>query len=284
MTEPVESESAPVKQHKVRSHERYWEIDAARGICLVGMVFFHTIFLMGIFNMISTVFWEDFICKDLFFPGSNFQLIHLGTSLFVLICGLSLVLRERRMEGAARKTYDIAVIKRGIVIILFGILFAVIGSLIIHFFIGDGQYMLFDFLMMMGFSMIICLPFLRLGKWAVIPAVIFIILGFIFSAIQGPAFLMPLGILPGDYIPRDFFPIFPWVGIMLLGFAIGSVLYPKGVRRFSLPKPNKFFRILAKIGKYPLEIYVLHIPAIALILFIICTVAGLFGCNIGGIF
>ena len=281
---PSAAPASPVKQHKVRTHGRYWEIDAARGICLIGMVIFHTIFLMGIFHIISADFWEQFICMDLVFPGSNFQLIHLGTSIFVLICGFSLVLRQRRMEGMSKKAYNIAVVRRALQVFLFGVLFAVVGSILIYFFIGDGIYMIFDFLMMMGVSMVLALPFVRMGKWACIPAVIFIVLGFVLSTIQGPLYLMPLGILPGDYLPRDFFPIFPWMGIMLLGFAIGSVLYPKGERRFKVPDPNTFFRVLAKIGTYPLRIYVLHIPVIAIILFLICAVAELFGCHIGGLF
>ncbi|HJJ39242.1 MAG TPA: heparan-alpha-glucosaminide N-acetyltransferase domain-containing protein, partial [Methanocorpusculum sp.] len=239
--------------------------------------------LLGLFGVISTAFWEDLICKDVI-PGSNFQLIHLGTSLFVLICGFSLILRQRRMEGASRKAYNITVVKRGIQVILIGILFAVVSSVIIYFFIGDGRYMMFNFLMMMGCSMILALPFVPLKKWAVIPAVLFIILGFLLSTINGPLYLMPLGILPGDYLPRDFFPIFPWVGIMLLGFALGSVLYPNGNRRFTIPQPNKFCRGLATIGKYPLQIYVLHIPVLAGIIFLVCLVCSLLGCSITGMF
>lgn len=271
------------RSSKIRTHERLWEIDAARGVCLIGMVSFHTIFLLGLLGVISTVFWEDLICRDII-PGTNFQFIHLGTSLFVLICGFSLILRQRRMEGASKKEYNIAVVKRGVQVILVGILFAVISSVIIYFFINDGRYMMFNFLMMMGCSMIIALPFVPLKKWAVIPAVLFIVLGFFISSIHGPLFLMPLGILPGDYMPRDFFPIFPWVGIMLLGFALGSVLYPNGNRRFTVPQPNKFFRALATIGKYPLQIYVLHIPVTAGIILLVCLVCSLLGCPITALF
>ena len=132
------------------------------------------------------------ICGSGFLGDAFFQFIHLGTSLFVLICGFSLILRQRRMEGASRKAYNIAVVKRGVQVILVGILFAVISSVIIYFFISDGRYMMFNFLMMMGCSMIIALPFVPLKKWAVIPAVLFIVLGFVLSSIHGPLFLMPL--------------------------------------------------------------------------------------------
>ena len=41
---------------------------------------------------------------------------------------------------------------------------------------------------------------------------------------------MVFGILPQDFYPRDFFPIFPWVGVMLLGVCLGALLYPNGIR------------------------------------------------------
>jgi len=265
-----------------RKNERYWEIDAARGICLVGMIIFHAIFIMAMFNIISVDIWENLICRNIV-EGINFQYIHLGTTLFVLICGFSLMLRQRRMEGLSKKAYNVAVIKRGLQVIIVGVIIALIGSIIIHFFIGDGRFMYFTILMMMGCGMIICIPFLGLKKWACIPALILILLGFFLSTIQGPAFLLPFGILPGDFMPRDYFPIFPWVGIMLMGFALGSVLYPNGHRRFNVPQPNGFFRFLATIGKYPLQIYVLHIPILAGIIALICLICGLLGCPISPI-
>ncbi|HJJ38563.1 MAG TPA: heparan-alpha-glucosaminide N-acetyltransferase domain-containing protein, partial [Methanocorpusculum sp.] len=59
---PPDTENRPkTRSSKVRAHERFWEIDAVRGICLIGMVLFHTIFLLGLFGVISTAFWEDLI-------------------------------------------------------------------------------------------------------------------------------------------------------------------------------------------------------------------------------
>ena len=270
---PAVSEPLPVK------HERYWEIDAIRGACLVFMVLFHAIFVLSVFNIISVEVWEDFFCRDII-PGIKFQYIHLGTSLFVLICGFSLVLRLRRMAGKSKKEYNIAVIKRGIQVFLFGVLVALIASIIIYFFFPDNRFMLFNILMMMGSCMIIALPFVGLKKWAFIPGIIIIALGLFFSTLQGPLWLLPFGILPGDYMPRDYFPILPWLGIMLLGYALGSVLYPNGIRKFTVPKPNKFFSFFVKLGNYPLQIYILHIPALFGIVALIALICALCGCPI----
>ena len=132
----------------------------------------------------------------------------------------------------------------------------------------DARYMYFNFLQMMGLSMIICIPFLRLGKWNLIPAVFFILLGIGLEKIKGPAWLMVFGILPPDFVPRDYFPIFPWVGVMLLGVCIGALLYPNGIRRYAFPEAGKISQALAFIGRYPLEIYLAHIPLIGAVILV----------------
>ncbi len=253
--------------------ERYWEVDAVRGISLIGMILFHITSLMVIFHMAFTLDWYYEICRY----------IHLGTSVFVIISGVALVLRYSRMTGHSKREYHTAIFRRGIQIFLIGIAIVVIASLAIHFIIGDGNYMLFNFLQMMGLSMILCIPFLRLGKWNIIPAAILIGAGFLVRSIHtGPIWLLPFGILPdGMFYPRDYFPLLPWVGVMLLGVAIGSLLYPKGVRRFRIPDAGIVGRAFSLIGRHPLEIYLLHFPIIAAVLFVVMLVSRALGMPFG---
>lgn len=257
-----------------RTHERYWEIDAIRGILILGMVIFHTIFLIGLVGFITTDFWESIICGNII-PGIRFELIHLGTSLFVITSGFSLVLRQRRMEGLSKKTYNLAAVKRGLVVLCLGIAVAIIANIVIYFFIG-GEFMYFNFLMMMGICMILAIPFVKLGKWNFIIGGALILLGFFLSTLTGPAALLPFGILPAGLSPRDYFPILPWLGIMLLGIALGSVLYPNGKRRFNVPAPNKAGKALAFVGHKSLPIYLAHIPVIGGILILIKAIVSLF--------
>ncbi len=247
--------------------ERYWEVDAIRGLALAGMIVFHLISLMVILHMTITTDVYLYLC----------QYIHLGTSIFVLISGVALVLRHGRMEGKPKKEYYRAIAKRGLQVFLIGLAIAVVGSILIYFVVGDGRYMFFNFLQMMGVSMILSIPFLRFGKWNIIPAVLCILLGFFLETVRGPLWLMVFGILPGDYYPRDFFPIFPWLGIMLLGIAIGAVVYPGGKRKFTIADPGRIGRMFAFVGKYPLEIYLLHIPVLFAVLWVIMTVTHLLG-------
>lgn len=254
---------APVK-------ERYWEIDAIRGFSLLAMILLHTVFLLGVFHIVDAEVWLGL-----------YDYLPLGTSVFVIISGAALVLRYGRMAGQPRRAYHLAILKRGAEIILIGIGVSVIASLLIVLFINDGRYMYFNFLQMMGLSMILCIPFLRFGTWNVIPGIFFILLGLVLETVKGPAWLMVFGILPPDLVPRDYFPIFPWLGVMLLGVCIGALLYPKGVRRYAFPKAGKIGQGLALIGRYPLQIYLAHIPLIGIVLLVIVAVSGLLGFPIG---
>jgi len=265
----------PIKESiSTRTHERYWEIDSLRGFLIAGMIIFHTIFLLGIIGFISTGIWESIICGDII-PGIRFELIHLGTSLFVITCGLSLVLRLKRMEGLSRRTYNLAALKRGLIVLALGIGVAIVANIIIHFFIG-GEFMYFNFLMMMGVCMILAIPFVRLGKWNFIIGPLFILLGFFLSTINGPIGLLPFGIIPDGFFPRDYFPIFPWLGIMITGIAIGSVLYPNGNRKIEISNPNIIGRFLSVLGRKSLIIYLAHIPIIGGILLLIKAIMSLF--------
>jgi len=257
-----------------RTHERYWEVDSVRGFLIAGMVIFHTIFLMSLLGFIPNGFWDSIICGNII-PGIRFELIHLGTSLFVITCGLSLVLRLKRMEGLSKRTYNLAAIKRGLVVLCLGIGVAIIANIFIHFFIG-GEFMYFNFLMMMGVCMILAIPFVKLGKWNYIIGPALILIGFFFSTLNGPIALMPFGIIPEGFSPRDYFPILPWLGIMILGIAIGSSLYPNGNRRFKVSNPNKLGKFLATLGRKSLIIYIVHIPAIGGILLLIKAIMSLF--------
>jgi uncharacterized membrane protein len=255
--------SAPVK-------ERYWEIDAIRGLSLVAMIVFHTIFILGVFHIIDGGVWI-WICSY----------IPIGTSVFVIISGVSLILRHGRMSDKPRGKYYLAIVKRGVEVFFIGVCVALIGSILIKLFINDGNYMYFNFLQMMGVSMILSIPFLRLGKWNIIPALFFMFLALFLKTLTGPIWLMPLGIIPADFFPRDFFPIIPWLGVMLLGVAIGSVLYPKGYRRFHIRSAGKIGSTLSTIGKYPLQVYIVHIPFIGLTLIHILIILRIFGITVG---
>lgn len=89
--------------------------------------------------------------------------------------------------------------------------------------------------------------------------------------------LIPLGIPPVRFQSLDYFPLFPWFGLVAGGLIIGELFYPGGRRRFELIKFGN--RGLEFLGRNALVIYFLHQPVLylAIILTLIVTGKGMNG-------
>lgn len=76
----------------------------------------------------------------------------------------------------------------------------------------------------------------------------------------------PLGMVQGV---MDWWPIFPYTGVLFLGIALGKAVY--GKRPGSLfPKAKHYWaRPLCFVGRHTMWVYILHQPIIFLILFIV---------------
>lgn len=87
-------------------------------------------------------------------------------------------------------------------------------------------------------------------------------------------FCIPLGIVilflptPNPLAPTlDFYPLFPWVGLMLIGSGLGHYLY----RRNTFKILNSKFNILTIPGRHALLIYMIHQPILLGILYLLHT-------------
>jgi uncharacterized membrane protein len=76
--------------------------------------------------------------------------------------------------------------------------------------------------------------------------------------------LLPLGLHSPGFSSFDYFPLIPWLGIFLLGAALGKSVYAP--RRSLLPwsLPQTFFNAA---GRHSLIIYIAHQPVILGILY-----------------
>jgi uncharacterized membrane protein len=151
---------------------------------------------------------------------------------------------------------------RGAGIFLLGLLV----SLCTLLFLREG-FIVFGILHLIGISIILSPLFFRYKKWNIILGFLCITIGFVFSTLNGPMWLLPLGIHPITFYSVDYEPIFPWFGVVLTGMGLGDLLYPKGVRSFTLPQiPEIFVRPLAFMGRHSLIIYLVHQPVIILLI------------------
>jgi len=221
---------------------RYWEIDVARGIAVLLMISYHFIF-------------------DLFFPyhGQFHSLALLTALIFILVSGISLSISYSR--AASFKKFA----KRGFKLLIFGIIVTIVSFLLF-----DQGFILFGILQFFGTTSFLIYPFLKYSKKLI---TVFlsaaIILGGVIFLNTSVDFnhLIWLGLTPVTFYTFDFFPIFPWFGLLLLGAHVGNKLYPKGKRGFVIKDFGGIFsRMLQFFGRNSLMIYFIHQPIILLIL------------------
>jgi uncharacterized membrane protein len=230
---------------------RYREIDLARGIAILMMILFHTVFDLNFFRIfpvdVSFGFWRYFAFAT--------------ASLFLLIVGISLTISRARIPANV-STYQrtLKFVQRGSGIFLLGLLVTVCTWL----YLKEGV-IVFGILHLIGVSVILSPLFFRFKKINIIFGFLCIFIGCIFTTMNGPIWLLPLGIHPATFWSVDYEPIFPWFGIVLIGMGLGELLYPGSVRRFTLPQiPEIFVRPLACMGRHSLIIYLVHQPLIIL--------------------
>jgi uncharacterized membrane protein len=232
---------------------RFPEIDMTRGIAILMMILFHMVFDLNFFMIVpvnvSTGFWRWFAMAT--------------ASLFLLVVGISLVVSHAR---SAAKLSGFALTKkflfRGAGIFAFGLLVTLATWLYLH----EG-FVIFGILHLIGVSVMLSPLFFRFKKYNILLGLLCIAAGFFIGTVQGPVWLLPLGIYPASFTSVDYTPLIPWFGAVLVGMGLGEFLYAGGVRRFTAPHlPDRIAVPLAFLGQHSLVIYLVHQPVIILLL------------------
>ena len=225
--------------------QRIWELDAARGLCVLCMVIIHFIYdlssLYGLFPMPNNPIYV--ILKDW------------GGILFLLISGICVTLGKRP-------------VKRGLLVFCCGLaVTAVTVGMYLLGLSGKGIIIYFGVLHCLGVCMMLWPLLNRLPKWAL--AVLGVSLAavglyFMYGLRVDSPFLFPFGLMRWDFVSSDYFPILPNLGYFLIGAFLGKTLYAKKESLF--PKANTknlFIRFFLWWGKMSLPVYLLHQPLIA---------------------
>lgn len=228
---------------------RYWEIDAARGVAVIAMVFFHLMwdlqFLgMSNVNVFSTP-WQTFARG-------------IGSS-FAFLMGLSLTLVAARYQTWA--DFWTYVLWRGGLVFGLGMLVTLVTLVAL----GE-QYVRFGILHLLGSMLVLAAPFVSLPVWRTLTVgLLMIVLGALLTGQTASTHvLLPLGVPPRGVVMADYYPLLPWGGVTLLGVAFGRLGYPDGQRRVVLPALAGVapLRVLRFLGRHSLPIYLLHQPVL----------------------
>ncbi len=224
---------------------RIWELDAFRGICIIGVVAVHFVYdLTVLFRLIAVEMplWFQFVQKW-------------GGVLFLLLSGICATLGKRS-------------VRRGLTVFAGGVIISLVTYGMYKLNFADVSILIyFGVLHCLGTCMILWPLFKKLPWWALLTiGAVFVAFGFYLDTLPGPdhGWFIPFGVLQKDMATSDYFPLFPNLGFFLLGGAVGKTLYRNKETLFPKVSPkNILVRFFTFCGRQSLWIYLLHQPVLS---------------------
>lgn len=231
--------------------KRIWELDALRGLCILGMVVVH--FVYDLVDLYGLVEWE--------YPPLFTFVQQWGGVLFLLISGICVTLGSR-------------CIRRGALVFACGLVVSAVTWGMYYFgFSGKSIIIYFGVLHCLGICMLLWPVFRRLPHWGLaLAGMALIAAGFYLQTLDPVTtrWLMPLGLPWKGFASSDYFPLLPYLGFFLAGSALGKSVYRR--RESLLPRVNTnnfIIRFFLLCGKHSLWIYLLHQPILSGIFYLI---------------
>ncbi|NDK08332.1 DUF1624 domain-containing protein [Candidatus Gracilibacteria bacterium] len=232
---------------------RYEKLDILRGIAISMMIVFHTNYvLLNIFDIsflnFSNSFWDIF--------GE------IGGCLFITIASISFMLGEKKYGDKVCKRYFRYSIFLGI--------FALLISGFTFIFIKE-QLILFGILHFFSISFLLILLFRKLKLFNFIIGLIIVLFHVFYSIEIGNNYLFILGFINNSFYSADFWPLIPYFGLFLLGYSSSLFLYEKQILQKILigEKKGFIYNLLKVAGRHSLLIYIIHVPIIIVLIFLI---------------
>lgn len=220
--------------------DRIQVIDLIRGIDIVLMVLFNYSVTLSHFGFVR-------IQPDFFYW--SFPLVI--ASIFIFLSGVAASASfENNNEGFSKRYFN-----RGIKLLIF----ASFVTLFTYIFVPE-KTVYFGILHFFALSSLIVPFFIRYEKLNLVAALLIIISGIYLQTRDfSSPYLLWLGLMPEDFTTFDYFPLMPWLGVLLLGIFFGrSIIERTGHIKFK----NKLAGTFSFLGKKSLTIYLIHQPVL----------------------
>jgi len=218
--------------------KRIFEIDFLRFVAIIFMVLYHFAYDV-----------QYYLGKDINFEGLGWTFIGKTSSfLFILVSGIS--------SGFSKDN-----IRRGIKTFIWGL----VVTFVTFIFLKE-EYVRFGILHFLGLCMMIY-PFLYNINSIVLLILSFIsfYLGLFLKKITVNTFLfLPFGLYYKGFSSIDYFPVFPYISIYIIGIIIYKSFYKKGITLFKIK-----VGFIEYISQKSLVIYLIHQPILLGIIYLI---------------
>jgi uncharacterized membrane protein len=247
----TEQSAAKGKSAAAAKPLRIWEIDFLRGLAIILMVGYHLLFDLGTFAQVprflgfstdlSSTSW---VIAQYFFAG-----------LFVVLSGISSTLTRSNIRRGLR---------------LLALSFIVTA---VTYVFDSSSAVWFGILQCLAVSMLVYGAAFEKAGAAVCASIGALVFGFGFAlpAVKRALtirfdWLLPFGLHSAGFSSFDYFPLIPWLGIFLIGAALGKTVYASGKSLWPRPLPRTFVNFA---GRYSLWIYLAHQPVIMGVLYLL---------------
>lgn len=240
-----------------KKNNRFWELDLLRGIAIILMIIFHFLFVIIYFSVFN---FEFNLFTGLILP----RIVQIIFITLVGICSYISYDRNKIMSLTNNELTKKFVL-RGVKVFTLGLLLTIITYLLI-----PSTPDVFGILHFIGVSIILgyfCLQINKNYLFLIFAAIIFILTPIVQSIHIGNNYLMVLGIISNNFNYIDYFPLFPWFGLILLGIYLGKILYRENKRNYKLKDLSniRYVQLLCYLGRHALFIYFIQYPLIILI-------------------
>jgi uncharacterized membrane protein len=229
---------------------RIWEVDAVRGVAIIEMIIYHLIWDLNYFGLFQANLLQG--------PWQWFA--RSIATIFLVVMGVSLTLSYQRESQRSGPTgLFTKFLRRGAKVFGLGLMITIAT----YFYLEQG-FVIFGILHVLGASMVLAYPFLRLNRWVSLVTGLLVIGAGVYvdTLVVAWPWLIWLGVKQAGTYMVDYYPLLPWFGLALLGIFIGQTFYPQGRRAFALPNLAGILPILGLrfLGRHSLLIYVIHQP------------------------
>lgn len=218
--------------------QRILELDLLRGLAVLGMIIFHFLFVLDFFDIhhfdLSTNTW--------------LVLARIVQFTFLILVGIGITFSRNNLKRGA------------------SVLIAALIVTLATYLAEPELYVRFGILHLIALSILLLAPFKKLKYLNLFLAAIILLINYFISQIATSSLpLIIIGFHPLQFASLDYFPLIPWIALPLIGIYLGNTIYAKRLplidnRYISPLKPLLF------LGRHALPIYLLHVPAIILLL------------------